>query len=120
MKYTVTISVVCLFWSSMLLASQNNQGYTKNPLVEAGKTYEACLQLSPGDKIYYDFTSSADLRFNIHYHEGKEVRYPVPVKLTSLEKAIFEAESKKRYCLMWRNPAKEDAELKLHYQIQSK
>ncbi len=77
------------------------------------------MRLSPGDRLDYEFTSSADLRFNIHYHEGKEIRYPVPVKLTSKETAVFEAESRKHYCLMWSNPAKQSVELNLHYQSRS-
>ncbi len=77
------------------------------------------MSLSPGDRLYYKFTSSADLRFNIHYHEGNEVRYPVPVKLISIEEAVFEPESRNHYCLMWNNPLKKRVELKLHYQIRN-
>ena len=74
------------------------------------------MRLSAGDKLYYDFTSSADLRFNIHFHENEEVRYPLPVRVTSGENAVFEAKSRKHYCLMWKNPLKESVELNLHYQ----
>lgn len=76
------------------------------------------MKLSQGDKLHYVFTSSADLRFNIHYHEGEEVLYPVPVKLTSSENAVFAAESRKHYCLMWNNPGQEKVELKFQYRKQ--
>ena len=87
-------------------------------MIEPGKSYEACMKLSPVDKLYYEFTSSADLRFNIHYHEGEEVLYPVPVKLTASEKSVFSPKSRNHYCLMWNNPGKETVELKLQYQKQ--
>ena len=119
MKYLIATSLVCLLWPDMLLASENNLGYTKNPLIEPRKSYEACMWLSPGDRLYYKFTSSADLRFNIHYHEGNEVRYPVPVKLISFEEVVFEPESRNHYCLMWSNPLKKRVELKLNYQIRN-
>lgn len=116
MKYLIVISFVFLFWPNIPMASENNSSDAKNHVIESGKSYEACMWLSPGDKLYYEFTSSANLRFNIHYHEGKTVYYPVQVKLTSLEKAVFEPESRKEYCLMWKNPENQGVELKLHYQ----
>lgn len=118
MKNLIAISLICSFWSGMLLAEENITGYTKSPMIEPGKSYEACMKLSPGDKLYYEFTSSADLRFNIHYHEGEEVLYPVPVKLTSSKVAVFAPESPNHFCLMWKNPAEEAVELKLRYRKQ--
>ena len=76
------------------------------------------MRLSAGDKIYYEFTSDSDLRFNIHYHQGKEVLYPVPVKLTSSEKAVFAPDARNHYCLMWKNPGQGAVELKLQYRKQ--
>lgn len=119
MKHLIAISCVFLFWPIILMASASNLAYTKNHVIEPGKTHEACMWLSPGDRLYYEFTSNANLRFNIHYHEGKKAHYPVPVKLTSLEKAVFEPESRKEYCLMWKNPEKQRVNLKLHYQKQN-
>jgi len=119
MKHLVAISFAFLFWSDTLMASNSNLGTTKNPVIKPGGIYEVCMLLSPDDRLYYEFTSNANLRFNIHYHEGNEVQYPVQVKLTSLEKAIFAPESRKNYCLMWENPVKNRVELNLHYQTRN-
>ncbi len=119
MKKLITISLICLLWSGLSCAEEGSTGYTKSPMIEPGKSYEACMRLSAGDKIYYEFTSDSDLRFNIHYHEGKEVLYPVPVKLISSEKAVFEPKSRKQYCMMWNNPGKETVELELQYRTQN-
>lgn len=118
MKYMFAIGCLYMLWSGLLQASGSGLSYTKNPEIEPGKSYEACLWLSTGDGVHYEFTSSANLRFNIHYHENDEVRYPVPVKLTSKEDAVFESESEHQYCLMWNNPLKERVKLYLHYQHQ--
>jgi len=113
----ISISVLFLFYSGAAIAAGSESGYKKNPEIEAGESYEACMRLSPGDRLYYEFTSSADLRFNIHYHENKKVLYPVPVRLTSSEKSVFEPEAGRHYCLMWKNPANTGIELDLRYII---
>ena len=101
------------------MAQGNNKPYVKNPMIKPGKSYEACFHLSSGDKVQYSFDSSAELRFNIHYHEGKEVIYPVPVRLVSAEKSVFEPGTGNQYCLMWNNPGKETAKMKLQYHLQT-
>ena len=119
MKHLIAVSFVVLFWSDMLMASGSKSGTTENPVIKPERIYEVCMWLSPGDRLYYEFTSSANLRFNIHHHEGSEVQYPVQVKITSSEKAIFTPKSRKHYCLMWKNPVKKRVELNLHYQTRN-
>lgn len=119
MKHYIFIVLACVFWSGVLLAQDNNKPYVKKPMIKSGKSHEACFQLYSGDKVFYSFDSSADLRFNIHYHEGKEVHYPVPVRLVSSEKSVFEAEIDNKYCLMWKNPGKEMVGMNLQYHLQT-
>ena len=115
----LVVGLLAMLCSGMTAADEAGQGYTKNPLIEPGKSYEACLKLSTGDKLHYTLTSVSALRFNIHYHHGSEVRYPVPVRLTSTEKSVFEADASNLYCLMWNNPGREPVELELHYRKQA-
>jgi len=56
----------------MLLAEEGSSAYTKSPMIEPGKSYEACMKLSPGDKLYYEFTSSADLRLTSTIMKAKK------------------------------------------------
>lgn len=117
MKQFVSISVLFLLYSGAVMASGSEPAYKKNLEIEPGESYEACFQLSADNRLYYEFSSSADLRFNIHYHEDTAVLYPVPVKLTSAEKSVFEPQTSKHYCLMWKNPANKTAVLDLRYKI---
>src|SRR5687768_5261550 len=42
-----------------------------------GKIHEECLKVEGGQKSKYHWKSSAPVDFNIHYHRGPEVFYPV-------------------------------------------
>jgi hypothetical protein len=72
MKPLSLITLAC-FLCSAVAASELNQGYSKQSLIEPGKSYEACLKLSPGDRLHYVFSSASGLRFNIRYHDGEQV-----------------------------------------------
>ncbi|MCK5666604.1 MAG: hypothetical protein KAI17_24100 [Thiotrichaceae bacterium] len=119
MKPYFFIILACLLCSGVPLAQGDNKPYVKNPVIKSGKSYETCFQLYSGDKVFYSFDSRAELRFNIHYHKGKEVHYPVPVRLVSSKKSVFEAEIDNQYCLMWKNPGKETVEMNLQYHLQT-
>lgn len=68
----------------------------------AGKAFdERCLKLAAGETIRYHFRASAPVDFNIHYHRGKEVFYPVRQAGVREANATFRAESADDYCLMW-------------------
>jgi hypothetical protein len=38
---------------------------------------EECFKLPAGETIGYTFESTSPVDFNIHYHRGKDVEYPV-------------------------------------------
>ncbi len=40
---------------------------------------EHCLKLAAGERIRYRFRATGAVDFNIHYHRGKDVHYPVKV-----------------------------------------
>lgn len=72
--------------------------------IEATSTYEDCFAMEPGDSMKYVFESQGPLDFNVHYHEGGEVVYPVAKTGVTLDKGVFEAATTNYYCLMWTNP----------------
>jgi hypothetical protein len=45
--------------------------------LEPAKMHEECVRMEAGDKRMYHWKSSAAVDFNIHYHRGTEVFYPV-------------------------------------------
>jgi hypothetical protein len=64
---------------------------------------EFCLEMSARDEIEYDFQSDRPVQFNIHYHEGIKIHYPVQLNGITVRADKFVAEVDQFYCLMWTN-----------------
>ena len=75
---------------------------------------EVCFDLTPQDEVQYDFRSDQPIDFDIHYHDGLRIKYPV--KLTGITDHAdrLVAELDQTYCLMWFNRSL--AGTLLHYQ----
>jgi len=68
----------------------------------SGKAFEErCLKLAAGESISYSFRATGSVDFNIHFHRGKEVFFPVKQSAIREASARFRAESADDYCLMW-------------------
>ena len=94
-----------------VLAGNAYSEAAKPVIIKPGKIFEKCLSLSPPQKIEYSFESVAKLNFNLHYHRGEQVYYPVKLDLTNAESGLYEARAKETYCLMWENKTGADVEL---------
>ena len=64
---------------------------------------EECFKLAGGQSIGYAFASSAPVDFNIHFHRGNDVVYPVKADGAQSAADRFTAPSTEEYCLMWTN-----------------
>ena len=75
---------------------------------------EVCFDLAPQDEVQYDFRSDQPIDFDIHYHDGLRIKYPV--KLTGITDHAdrLVAELDQTHCLMWFNRSL--AGTLLHYQ----
>ena len=62
---------------------------------------EHCVKLESGERVLYRYTASADVDFNIHYHRGNDVFYPVKATASRSADASFTAPQADTYCLMW-------------------
>jgi hypothetical protein len=62
---------------------------------------EHCLKLESGERIRYRFRANGDVDFNIHYHRGSDVHYPVRTGAIQTADATFSAPQTDDYCLMW-------------------
>jgi len=62
---------------------------------------EHCLKLEAGEHIRYRFRATGDVDFNIHYHRGTDVHYPVRSGAIQTADASFRAPQADDYCLMW-------------------
>jgi hypothetical protein len=77
--------------------------------VPAGKFAEVCGRLAKGDKVRWTYASRQPLAFNIHYHVGKDVEYPVKQEGSTRASGEFVAPLDQDYCWMWTNGAATDA-----------
>jgi hypothetical protein len=67
------------------------------------KIGEECFKLAAGQSIAYAFESSSPVDFNIHFHKGDEVVYPVKSDQVAKAEDRFTAPSAEEFCLMWTN-----------------
>ena len=66
-----------------------------------GEIVEDCVALKAGQSRGFDWTSDAPVDFNIHWHEGDKVEYPVDIKRHWKGRGEFTADRDNDYCWMW-------------------
>ena len=93
--------------ASTALAGDAPAGSTKvSVTLEPGKVHEACMKLESGERRRYEWKSSAGVDFNVHYHSGNDVAYPVKKDAARSWRAGFVAKTTEDYCWMWTALAK--------------
>lgn len=80
--------------------------------VAPGKFAEWCGPLRRGEKVRWQFEASGPLNFNVHYHEGKEVRFPARQEGAAKADSTLEAALDQDYCWMWTNKSAAPVALK--------
>lgn len=81
--------------------------------IAPGKFIEVCEKLPHSSKVAWSFRSAAPLNFNIHYHEGKEVKFPAKRDGSSSAEGVFDVTVEQDYCWMWTNKGTSPATLDL-------
>jgi hypothetical protein len=71
--------------------------------LESGAFEELCFELGAGQSMRYTFDAGAPLEFNLHWHRGNEVLYPVRIDAIARIGGVFRAPQSEAYCLMWTN-----------------
>ena len=69
--------------------------------LEPGKIHEECARLEAGEKRTWHWKANAPVDFNIHYHVGPEVFYPVKRDSMRGDGGTFTAKTGQDYCWMW-------------------
>lgn len=64
---------------------------------------EVCDPVASGARVAWQFSSDAALDFNVHFHEGATVAYPVKLNAARSERGVFESMKTTDYCWMWAN-----------------
>ena len=71
--------------------------------VKPGGFGERCLRLERDGALSYEFSADGDVDFNLHYHRGQEIFYPVRSAAVRSDRSRFIAPAADDYCLMWEN-----------------
>ena len=82
-----------------------NGRYQRSLSLAPGKLAELCGRLPAGLKLHWAFEASAPLDFNVHYHVGKAVEYPVKLSAVAAAKDTLDTKTEQDYCWMWTNPS---------------
>ena len=61
--------------------------------------------------LRYDFQADRPVDFNIHFHDGLTMHYPVELTRVETSADDFVADANRWYCLMWTNQGFERASL---------
>ncbi|MFP6745075.1 MAG: hypothetical protein VCB77_07815, partial [Alphaproteobacteria bacterium] len=75
---------------------------------------ELCLELTPRDVVHYDFQAEQPVEFDIHYHDGLRIRFPVKLRETTGQEGDFMAGLDQTYCLSWFNRSLTEISLEYH------
>ncbi len=77
--------------------------FDRNLQIAPGKFAEICGKLAGGAAVKWDFDAAAPLDFNIHFHEGKKVLFPVKQDGTAKAEGTLAVTLAQDYCWMWTN-----------------
>ena len=69
--------------------------------LDKGGEHEECAHLDAGQMRHYYWRASAPVDFNIHFHHGDEVSYPVKRDAMRGDGGTFTAKASEDYCWMW-------------------
>lgn len=80
-------------------------------IILPGMFHEECFVMQPGEHLLYHFSSDLPLNFDLHYHIGENILYPVKLENLQTLTRIFKAANKQEYCLLWQNTSTQRASL---------
>ena len=69
--------------------------------LKPGGIAEECLRLEPGRSRAFEWTADGPVDFNIHFHQGDKVTYPVKLNGRRKGGGRFTAQAGEDYCWMW-------------------
>jgi len=82
-------------------AADPPKGVEVDVTLEPGKVHEACMKLAKGQSKRFEWTATAAVDFNVHYHKGDTAYYPFKANNRKAAKARFIADHPDDYCWMW-------------------
>ena len=101
MNPRILLAIACVPALAAGAESSSEPKHTFSATVSPGGIHEECVKLARGESRRFQWSSDAALDFNIHYHEGNEVFYPVKRDSLLGDKGTFRAKVAQDYCWMW-------------------
>ena len=123
-KFTFFIILIAFGFSLSSVAAAEI-GKSKKPSkshswLMAGQAHEVCMNISSKEDLYYKFSSTQPVEFDIHYHIEKKIHYPVRIQKYKSSKKIFSPKKTRSYCMLWSNINKRAVLLIFEHNTQSR
>ena len=99
-RLLVLLSATCCTVASASNAPQGDKLPVEATLAPKA-IHEACVRLEAGQSRRWHWKSNQPVDFNIHYHRGEEVFYPVKRDGMRGDGGTFIAKAGEDYCWMW-------------------
>jgi hypothetical protein len=108
----VLATLPALVHAQMLIEWDGRERHDRSHDVAGGKFTELCAKLGAGDRVQWSFAADRPLDFNIHYHVGKDVRYPAKAEGSTGSSGMLAVTEPQDYCWMWSNRGSASVEVK--------
>ena len=95
------ILVALIPFAALAAPAGDGKGREFSHELKPGGVAEECLRLEAGRSRAFEWTSDSPVDFNIHYHQGEKVTYPVKANKQREGKGRFTASAGEDFCWMW-------------------
>ena len=85
--------------------------------IKPNKFFEKCVVLNAAQTLEYGFNTSAKVNFNLHYHKGDAVYYPIKEDRVNRMDSSYETSVREDFCMTWENKTNADVELNYSYRV---
>jgi hypothetical protein len=114
---TRPLAAAVVLAATLPAAASGDEWRSVDAKLEPGKMHESCMSIEAGDKRRYQWKSDAPVDFNIHFHKGAEILYPVKSSGMRGDGGTFVAKESGGYCWMW---TARDKPVKLEGRVETK
>jgi hypothetical protein len=83
------------------------------------KLAELCVALRKGERVQWRFEAAAPLDFNVHFHVGRDVIYPIKHNAIAQAEGVLVAVQAQNYCWMWTNKTEQGSQLSVKLRKQN-
>ena len=101
MRHLAALAATLLATSALAQPPDPAKPTTIDVTLVPKKVHEECAQMKEGETLRYHWKSDTPVDFNIHYHRGNDVFYPVKRDAMRGDGGSFTAKTAEDYCWMW-------------------